>query len=78
MSTRPILFADTMQSPKTPLSSVSVELKLLPINLVSDTDIEVTANQRWASDRPHANPHVIRVVIASQSVQQFVSHGYYI
>ena len=45
---------------------MSVELELVQIFLVSDTDIEATANQRWTSEGPLANPHVIRVVIASQ------------
>ena len=51
---------------KKSLRSVSVELEPVPIFLVSDTDIEATTNQRWTSEGPLANPHVSRVVIASQ------------
>ena len=40
-----------------PLTSVSVEFELVPIFLVSDADIEATANQRWTSEGPLANPH---------------------
>ena len=45
---------------------MSVELDLVPIFLVSDTDIEATTNQRWIPDGHLANPHVFRVVITSQ------------
>ena len=45
------------------------ELELLPIFLVTDTDIEATANQRWTSEGSLANALAIRVVIASQTVR---------
>ena len=66
--TRQILSADnvTAVNGKKPLRSVLVELEIVPIFFVSDTDIEATTNQRWTAEGPLANPHMFRVVIASQ------------
>ena len=58
----PSLTADTLKA----IEKLFGELEFVPIFLVSDTDIEATANQRWTSEGPLVNPHVIRVVIASQ------------
>ena len=55
-----------LPSRKTLLRSVSVELELVPIQLVSDTDIEATANQRWTLDGLLAASRGFRLVIASQ------------
>ena len=41
-------------------------MELVPIQLVVDTDIEATDNQRCTSDGLLMTPHVFRVVIASQ------------
>ena len=46
--------------------TVAVELELVPIQLVSDPDIETTANQRWSPNGHLASSHVFRVVIVSQ------------
>ena len=64
---------------------MSLELELVPICLVSDTDIEATVNQRWTSEGPFAegpfaNPHVFRggdcITMVLPSVQQSGSHEY--
>ena len=49
-----------------PLSIVSVELEFVLNRLVSDTDIDAAAVQRWTSDGPLVTPHVFHVVIVSQ------------
>ena len=58
--------------PQTPLRSVSVDLELIPIQLVSDTDIEAATNQWWMPDGSLASPRVFSVVI-DKFVQQFFS-----
>ena len=63
-----------VQPPKTRLSSVSVELKRIPICLVSNINIEATADQRRIPDDPFTTPVIFHVVIASQ--RHLVSHNY--
>ena len=51
-----------------PLTAVTENATEYRVDLcqVSDTDIEATVNQRRTPDGPLLNPHVFRVVIASQ------------
>ena len=44
----------------------AAQQRVVPICLVSNTDIEATANQRWTPDGPLATPQLFRVAIGSQ------------
>ena len=77
--TRSILSADAVTARKKPLRNVSVELELVPIFLVSDTDMEATANQRWTSEATRESLHHLCgdcITMTSQSVQWYISDDY--
>ena len=62
------------------LSSVLVELELVPMCLVSDTDIEATISgfkYQMALRKSSRLSCGDCITMVSQSVQQFVSHEYY-